>query len=225
MRIAIVLLALTAPARADECAGAAASSLDCNALERGGRMSIAMGWLSDSFDPAGHDFEVKHAGYANTIGQFDGKSLEPIHGNGFFLDVRLHLTPIWYAGVDLRAAWGDAPAATFATRGGTMIAWDSAAILTMAGVAGARIPLGRVSVRGELVAGVHGAVLGSMIDTRQGLTAESDLPLVEPRVAVDVWLHHWWALEAFAGANALDPAEHVFGVGLGFHSQAFDGRY
>jgi hypothetical protein len=214
MRIAIVLVALSAPARADECSGEAASTVDCNALDKRGAMSLAMGWRADSFDPNGHTFDVKHVGYANTIGSFDGKNLGPIRGNGFFLDVRVHATPHWYAGVDLGAAWGDPPTASFSTRGGEMLGWDSAMVFAMAGVVGARLPLGRVSLRGELVAGLHGAALVAKADS---LSAETAAPMVQPRLAADVWLDHFWVVEAFAGPQ-------VFGLGLAFHSQAFDGH-
>jgi hypothetical protein len=92
----------------------------------------------------------------------------------------------------------------------------------MAGGVGARVPIGRVSLRGELIAGVHGASLGGMSSVQAD---SAPLPLVEPRIAADVWLSPWWVLEAFAGTNVIDRSEHVVGLGLGLHFQAFDGRY
>lgn len=228
MRIAIALL-LVAPrlARADDdCHGRDADSESCSALwpTHDGRAPAAVtsGWISDAFNPAGHSFDENRTGYANLTGRFSGDRLEPMRGNGFYLDVRVHLTPMLYAGVDLRAASADAPAATFAFAGGQPMTWDSAWLMTMAGVAGARIPLGRLSLRAEIVAGLHGAELSSQaMDT----SASTVAPLVEPRLAADLWLSPWWALEAMAGANALDRSEHVFGVGLALHLQAFDGRF
>lgn len=210
----------------DDCRGANADTESCSALwpTRDGRTpaSVSTGWVSDDFDPAGHSFEEKRLGYANQIGHFEGDRLAPIHGNGFFVDARMHVTPWIYAGVDLRAAWGDPPASTFAFAGGQQMTWDSAWLATMAGVVGARVPLGRVSLRGELVAGIHGATLSS---TAMDTSADTVAPLVEPRVALDLWMSPWWVLEANAGANLLDRSEHVFGLGLSFHGQAFDGRY
>ncbi len=217
---ALLVLAWSSIAHADECAGEAASSLDCSAIDKPGAMSLAIGWRSEAFDPSGRTFDVKHVGYVNTIGTFDGNHLAALRGNGFYLDVRLHATPHWYAGVDLAAAFAGTPEMQFATRGGEMIAWDSVAVMSMGGVVGARLPLGRVSLRGELVAGIHGAVLRAA-----DLDGEADAPLVAPRIAVDVWLHRWWVLEAFAGTNLLDRSEPTYGVALAFHSQAFDGRY
>ena len=104
-----------------------------------------------------------------------------------------------------------------------MMTWDRTSILTMAGVAGARISLGRVSLRGELVAGIHGATVSG--ESSSSLRADTIAAVLEPRVAVDVWIHRWWVIEGFAGANALDRSEQMFGLGLGFASQAFDGRY
>jgi hypothetical protein len=229
MRIAVatILLASSAPAFADgDCTGADAATEQCSALwpTRHGKkpFSLAMGWAADSFDPAGHTFSTYRKGYADSTGQFEGNGLSPIHGNGLYIDVRLHATPHFYAGVDLRAAWGDAPRATFALRGGQTMQWDSATLMAMAGVAGTRVPIGRISLRGELVAGIHGTSLGTM-DGNVG--AYSVVPLVEPRLGVDVWLSPWWALEGFAGTNLLDRSEHVFGLGLAMHGQAFDGAY
>ncbi|MBV8762954.1 MAG: hypothetical protein JO257_37055 [Deltaproteobacteria bacterium] len=229
MRTAILLL-LAAPslARADDgsCRDDEANRESCSALwpTNNGRSpgTVTSGFVTDDFDPAGHSFEEKRIGYASTTGQFSGDHLSPMHGNGFYIDVRLHPNPTFYVGVDLRAAWGDAPTAPFAFAGGTPMSWDSAWLMTMAGVAGARIPLGRISLRAEVVAGLHGATLSShAMDT----SASTVAPLVEPRIAADLWLSPWWAVEAMAGANALDRSEHVFGVGLALHLQAFDGRF
>lgn len=235
MRTAI-LLALVAPsvvapsvARADDdgdCRGADANTESCSALwpTHDGRSPavVTSGYVVDDFDPAGHTFETQRIGYANITGQFSGDQLAPMRGNGFYIDVRLHVNPTFYAGVDLRAAWGDAPTAPFAYAGSTAMTWDSSWLMTMAGVAGARIPLGRISLRAEVVAGLHGATVSSHA---MDVGASTVAPLVEPRIAADLWLSPWWAFEAMAGANALDRSEHVFGVGLALHLQAFDGRF
>jgi hypothetical protein len=221
MRIAmLVVLAGSSIAHADECADANAGSDDCNALRKHGRMSLSIGWRSEAFDAGAHSFDITQRGYVNTIGSFDGKGLAPIRANGFFIDVRLHATPYFYVGVDCAAAFAGAPEMQFATRAGEMIAWNSTAMMTMASVVGARVPIGRLSLRGELVSGLHVADL-----IADNVTGEAAAPLVAPRVAVDVWLHHWWAVEAFASTNLLDRSEQSFGIALGFHSQAFDGRY
>jgi hypothetical protein len=229
MRTAILALILSSPSVAvadDECRGVEADTESCSLLwpTRDGRApaTVGAGWANDAFDPAGHTFQETRRGYANQIGQFSGSGLAPMRGNGFYLDVRFHATPHLYAGVDLRAAWGDAPSATFAYAGGPTTTWDSAWLVTMAGVAGARLPLGRVSLRGELVAGMHGA---SVASTAMDTSASTVAPLVEPRVGVDVWLSPWWTLEATAGANLVDRSERVVGLGLGLHLQAFDGRF
>lgn len=228
MKLAIVvLLAAPAVARADDnddCRGTDANDESCSALwpSHEGRAPavVTSGWVTDSFDPAGHTFDEKRVGTANLTGQFSGDRIAPMRGNGFYVDVRVHATPWLYAGVDLRAAWGDAPSATFAFAGGEMASWNSAWLMTMAGVAGVRVPLGRVSLRGEVVGGIHGASLSNGT-----MSASTVAPLVEPRIAADLWLSPWWALEATAGANALDRSEQVFGLGLALHLQAFDGRF
>ena len=220
MRIAVALtvLALSHPALADDCDD------DCSAVGKRMWPSLAVGWVSEAFDPSGHTFTETHPGYANQIGRFEGNGLAPVRGDGVFLDVRFHVTAHWYAGVDLRVAWADPPGVTFVSRGGTAMAWDSAMLFTMAGVVGARLPLGRVSLRGELVGGIHGATLQAMTSAPNTIVAEADAALVEPRLAADVWLSRNCVVEAFAGSNLLAPSEHVFGIGAGFHWQASDFR-
>jgi hypothetical protein len=220
--LALAVLALSSIARADECDD---STRECSAI--GSRMwaSLETGWASDAFDPFGHTFKETHAGYVNQIGQFEGNGLAPIRGNGFYLDVRLHATPHWYAGVNLQTEWADPPAATFVTRGGEMTSsWDSALLFTMAGVVGARIPMGLVAVRAELVGGLHGATLEAMTSSPSPIRADALAALLEPRVAVDASLSDRWVVEAFAGANLLDRSERVFGLGLGVQWAASDFR-
>ncbi|HEY3802407.1 MAG TPA: hypothetical protein VGL61_07355 [Kofleriaceae bacterium] len=232
MRIIVATLLIAAPtaARADDgdCTGADSNTEQCSALwpNRDGRApaSLSVGWASDAFDPAGKTFSEHATGYANQLGQFQATGLGPMRGNGFFVDARFHPTTYLYAGVDLSAAWGDPPAAQFMLRSTEVVAWDSATLFTMAATAGARLPLGRFSLRGELVAGLHGASLSAMSGT-SSLQADALAALVEPRIAIDAWLSPWWVVEAYAGINALDTSERVFGVGLGVHLQAFDGAY
>jgi len=220
MRIAIALVLSPAVAHAEPCADARAASIECSAIDKPGSMSISSGWRSEPFDAAAHTFDVTRRGYVNTIGSFDGKNLAPIRANGFYIDVRLHPASWWYVGVDLAAAWADAPPMQFTTRGGEMIDWTGAAVATMAGLAGVRVPIGRLSLRGELVAGLHGGMLHSA-----DVAGEADAALVAPRIAIDAWFQRWWVIEAFAGVNLLDRSEQSFGLALGFHSQAFDGHY
>ncbi|HTR49737.1 MAG TPA: hypothetical protein VMJ10_03455 [Kofleriaceae bacterium] len=237
MRIGIVAIAIVSTsfgrARADDCTGDAAPSPDCNAVfamhrelatppkvRTPGRFALSFGYRSDEFDPSGRAFAVTPAHAVNTIGHFDGSRLEPMRGDGAYLDFRVYPDPRWYAGFDLGAAAAASPDAAFLARGVDMMPWHEATLATMNAVIGARLPLGRISLRSELAAGVHSALLASA-----AVDAECDAAFVEPRVAVDVWLHPWWAAEGFAGVNLLDRTEHFFGVGLAFHSQAFDGRY
>src|SRR5690242_3642029 len=116
MRIAVlVLVVVSSTAHADdECTGSDADTESCSALwpTHDGRApaSVTGGFVSDAFDPAGHTFDEKRIGYASQTGQFDGDRLAPMRGNGFYLDVRMHVTPMFYVGIDLRAAWANPPA-------------------------------------------------------------------------------------------------------------------
>src|SRR5262249_19195296 len=138
MRNLVVLAAIASASAAhadDDCRGSDAASERCSALwpMRDGTApaSVASGWTSQSFDPAGHTFTIKHVGYANEVGRFERDTLSPLRGHGFFVDPRFHAGPHVYFGVDLAAAWGDAPTATFALIDGETMAWDTAMLFAM----------------------------------------------------------------------------------------------
>ena len=227
--VAAALVASSAPAVADDaCVGDAAQTERCSVLwpirEGTKPAAVTFGWANDSFDATANSFGVHQVGGLNQTGQVDANRLAAIHGNGGYLDVRFHVTAHFYFGVDLRAAWADPPQSLVALSGGQMTSWSSAMVFAMGGVTGVRVPLGRVSIRAELVAGLHGATLSA---TTGGKAIEADAAagLIEPRVGAELWFSPWWSVEGFVGINALDRSEQVFGVGLGGHLQAFDGRY
>jgi hypothetical protein len=217
--IAIAMLA-TSPARADDCVGEVGASGECNPRWFPW-MSLSTGWLADRFDPKGRTFDVAPLHAVNTIGQYAGDRISPMRGNGLFLDVRVHLLgPLWYFGVGTGAAEAAPPASRFVARG-EALTWSGAWILTMTGIIGMRIPLGPVSLRSEIAAGAHGAVLTS---TTQQISAESDVLVIEPRAGVELALSRMWALEAFAGVNLLDRSERMLGVGIAFSTAGYTNK-
>ncbi len=223
--IAAVLATSTAALADDDCRGDDTWSEQCSVMwpQREGRKpaSFAIGWASEAFDPSGTNFEVKQNGtLAPVVGHVSGSNYGLLRGNGFYVDVRVHPTRDLYVGVSCRAAFLDTLPARVAFAG-MAPSFDSGALIVMAGLAGARIPLGPLALRGELVAGIHGAELSSSMLSADGGVA----PLLEPRVAIDVRLGKFTTLEAYGGENILARDERVFGIGLGVHLQAFDGRY
>ena len=225
LAIAAVLAVSPAALADDDCRGDDAWTERCSLMwpQRDGRRpgSVAIGWASEAFDPSGTSFEIKQSGtLAPVLGHVSGSNYGLLRGNGLYVDVRLHPSRELYAGVTGRVAYVDALTPRFLLTGMTP-SFDHGALFVMAALVGARVPLGPIALRGELVAGMHGAELSSSMLTADGGIA----PLVEPRAALDVWLGRFATLEVYGGENLLVRAEKIFGLGLSLHLQAFDGRY
>jgi hypothetical protein len=90
---------------------------------------------------------------------------------------------------------------------------------------GYRIPLGRASIRGEVL---FGGILASV--TQRDLydgeserkSASSGRGLIEPRIAADIWFTQHVSFGAYAGVNMLDGGR-AMGLSLTWHHRAFDG--
>lgn len=95
---------------------------------------------------------------------------------------------------------------------------------------GYRIALGRASVRPEMAFGgtwinvshfAHSLDDGKRFDRSSG----TRIPLIEPRIAADLWLTQHMSFGAYAGTNLLDTNARSFGFSLTFHNRAFDGDH
>jgi hypothetical protein len=101
-------------------------------------------------------------------------------------------------------------------------------VLLHAGVPiGYRIPLGRASLRGEVLFGGTTAMVTQYLLTEGGperQTAFATRALIEPRVAGDIWFTQHVTLGVYAGTNLFDPSGgHAFGITLAWHIRAFNG--
>jgi len=94
--------------------------------------------------------------------------------------------------------------------------------------AGYRIPAGRLAIRFEAMAGLRiatayqGAVSGASPSPRQASVTLAT-GVIEPRLALDVWLSPSMTVSAFAGVNVLGLGDRSFGLAFGFHKRTFDG--
>ncbi len=91
---------------------------------------------------------------------------------------------------------------------------------------GYRIPLGRASLRGEVLGGAIIATVGQRVTGPESQTAQAGVAgrwLVEPRIAADIWLTQHFSFGAYAGVNVVDSAARAVGLTLTFHNRAFDG--
>jgi len=91
---------------------------------------------------------------------------------------------------------------------------------------GYRIPLGRASIRGEVLFGgvlaqvAHSTVLDGKTERKE---ANAFRGLIEPRIAADIWFTQHVSVGVYAGMNLLDSGGHATGLSLTWHNRAFDG--
>lgn len=148
-------------------------------------------------------------------------------------DLRIVAGRRWYAGAE--ASIGGIAADETAMEAVTVEAMDGVTFaptmqLHVAGgvVAGVRMPVGRLTVSGELFAG--GRMIQAEIASAYGycetvVHARDHAVVVEPRARVDLWVSPWMTVGAFAGADLATADARVFGLYLGGHARAFDGTH
>ena len=93
-------------------------------------------------------------------------------------------------------------------------------------VVGARVPIGRFSLAGELMGGTR--MVQVSLESQYGACVTTEYErhvtaVLEPRVRLDYWASPWVAVGAFAGTDLLSKDSQVFGVYVGGHARAFDG--
>jgi len=133
-----------------------------------------------------------------------------------------------YTGVDGGLALGSTRTATFTTGKHTLSDSSGVDVLFLHGgvPVGYRIPLGRASLRGEVLFGGVLAAVSQRYEAegrRDTASATAGRWLVEPRVAGDIWFTQHVTFGAYAGVNLLDSRGHALGLTFAWHHRAFDG--
>jgi hypothetical protein len=94
---------------------------------------------------------------------------------------------------------------------------------------GYRVPLGRASIRGEMLLGgivtsISQNVSAPNVPGAPDAAAASTFRwLAEPRVAADIWFTQHISFGAYGGVNLVDTRGRVLGLSLTFHNRSFDG--
>jgi hypothetical protein len=94
---------------------------------------------------------------------------------------------------------------------------------------GYRIPLGRASIRGEMLVGgvvtsvAHNVHAPNVAGAPSSASATAIRGLAEPRVAADIWFTQHISFGAYGGVNLFDTRGRVLGLSLTFHTRSFDG--
>ena len=193
---------------------------------------LTLGLRSLSYQPSSRDrfdgaVQTSPAGY-----QFSGDSLgdSAVRAYGGEVGLDWAFTSFFYAGA--AAAWGEGAwsAAPFAA--GAMTIDPRATVnahLWLTGVrGGVRLPLGPLSVRGEMLGGAEWISLQQYATIGQSsmtATASTVTWLLEPRVAVDLWTTPFTAVSVFGTMPGFDSRAANGGVAFAVHLRSFDGRY
>ena len=133
-----------------------------------------------------------------------------------------------YTGIDGGVAIGSVRAPTFTAGNHTLSATTAAPVAIFHGglPVGYRIPLGRASIRGEVLFGGAYASVTRKYDVdgyRNEGAARDGRWLVEPRIAGDIWFTQHITFSVYAGTNVVDSRGHAFGLSFAWHHRAFDG--
>jgi hypothetical protein len=155
-------------------------------------------------------------------------SLSALGADGGFVVFLVHQL---YAGMEGSFALGSASTASFTTTSGVALS-DSKGLdvnIVHGGIPiGYRIPLGRAALRGEVMPGVVMMNVSHHVSA-PGLPSDGSAwamrPLLETRLAGDIWFTQHISFGVYGGVNVLDGDLHgrAFGASLAWHFRAFDG--
>jgi len=128
------------------------------------------------------------------------------------------VSPFAYVGVEWALGFGRAPRrdANEVTAGSALFGQGWGAV-----VAGARVPLGRISLRLELATGAQLLTVSS--DDRRPASATRIAVLAQPRAAIDWWVTPDTTVSGWLGTDAVWPGNYTFGIAATVHARAFDG--
>jgi hypothetical protein len=94
-------------------------------------------------------------------------------------------------------------------------------------VAGISIPIGDTSLRAEVLGGVRYVEVGFQsrrVDCVNHETLSYFVPVIEPRLGLDMFLGSWISVGAYGGMNLLELGELSAGANVTLHFRAFDAR-
>lgn len=179
--------------------------------------------FKESFDK--EDRPKDYVGYRFGGEALSVSTLSAYGGDGGFT---IYLFDQLYTGVEGGLMLGSARTATFKSGSHTLSNAGGVDVLMLhAGLpVGYRVPLGRASIRGEVL---FGGVLASVsqLDELDGKSerksAQAGRWLVESRIAADIWFTQHLSFGAYAGLNVIDSRGTALGLSMTWHARAFDG--
>lgn len=161
---------------------------------------------------------------------FPGQSLGAGSLRTYGMELGLDWVPVpfAYAGVSLAFGFGQWNGTGFnaSNLGITSRGSLDASMFDYGALAGLRLPLGTVSLRGEMLVGGSSVSIDQYAQSGNSqltATASTTVLLLEPRAALDVWVTPTITLSLFGSMPAFVPEAVNGGVILSMHLRAFDG--
>ncbi len=194
-------------------------------------LTISVGARALSYTPRhGSRFDGTF-GPQKRLFQFSGAEMDGGVVPAYGIDFRVTgaVTPYVYLGLEVGG--GVSRATRSFNSGGTH--FDSSeglnvGELELGAIVGARLPLGRFSLRAEVLAGGAQMTVEQLVarDGESGPGKAYSLAwLLQPRIAGDVWATPWMAVSVFGGMSNFDSEALTAGLALSFHLRSFDGRF
>ena len=202
------------------------------ANERRPPLTLGIGVHTLFFSPVGQSFSAKATKHGPEIYSFEGDKLgdRPLVASGLAWQITGFLFPNLYLGVESTWAFGKNGGYSLSANGYQVSPGGYLDTFAFTGgiLVGGRLPLGKLSLRPEMLIG--GRVIALSQDaTKDGETkrasASAGAWALEPRLVLDVWGSPWFSLSAFAGTDVLDPHSHSFGLMFLGHGRAYDGAF
>ena len=202
------------------------------ANERRPPLTISLGEHTMFFSPAGRTFSAKATKNGPEIYSFSGEDLgdRPLVAHGLAWQITGYAWRNVYLGIESTWAFGKNYDYALSADGYRVSPTGLLDTFQFSGglLVGARVPLGKLSVRPEMLIG--GRVVSLTQDaTKDGETKRTNAGAaawaLEPRLALDLWASPWFSLSAFGGTDVLDHRSRSFGLMFVGHLRAYDGAF
>lgn len=202
------------------------------AVDRRLPIGLGVGFEAGQLNLAGLDFTSSHDKKSQSFAfRYPGSTSVWTQGLALRLEGTF-LGPL-YGGVDFGFGFGEnrfsqVQAASKTSTDRVSMSASDALINTTAFHAGAflgaRLPLGRVSLRFETVFGASWLAL-DQVSGGVDYVATVIRPSIVPRLTFDVWATGNVTMGLYGGIDATNPQNRSFGLLFEFHARSFDGTY
>lgn len=188
-----------------------------------------------AFAPADHIFAGALGKKPNlTSFEYNGSAMgeSPLGSGGIGLRGTGFLLPGLYVGLEYGVTLGRNERAAFSAGGASFRSTQKVVDTTTLGggaLVGLRLPLGRLSLRGELFLGGYAmtffqAVVRGPLEN-DSVAVGASTWAIEPRAAVDLWATPWLTVSGSYGRNVVDHGSQSAALWLTWHGRSFDGSY